>query len=96
MGTTIHPEATYLLFPFNIPDAQARFDIGGVPVRPHLDQIPGSCRDYFTVQGWVDFNNGSTALRSPRPKTRWCSLVISTSRTINRTSRWSARCSWAG
>ena len=58
MGTSIHPEATYLLFPFNIPDAQARFDIGGVPVRPHLDQIPGSCRDYFTVQGWVDFNNG--------------------------------------
>ncbi len=54
MGTTIHPEATYLLFPFNIPNAQARFDVGGVPVRPHLDQLPGTCRDYFTVQGWVD------------------------------------------
>jgi alpha-mannosidase len=57
MGTEIHPEATYLLFPFNIPGAQARFDTGGVPIRPHLDQIPGTCRDYFTVQGWVDFNN---------------------------------------
>ncbi len=58
MGTTIHPEATYLLFPFNLPDAQARFDVGGIHVRTHFDQLAGSCRDYFTVQGWVDFNNG--------------------------------------
>ena len=34
MGLTAHPEATYLLFPFDLPDAQARFDVGGVPVRP--------------------------------------------------------------
>lgn len=68
MGTTIHPEATYLLFPFNIPNAQARFDIGGVPVRPHLDQIPGCCRDYFTVQGWVDFNNGQHGVTIATPE----------------------------
>ena len=68
MGTTIHPEATYLLFPFNISNAQARFDVGGVPVRPHLDQIPGSCRDYFTVQGWVDFNNGERGVTIATPE----------------------------
>jgi hypothetical protein len=68
MGTTIHPEATYLLFPFNIPSAQARFDIGGMPIRPHLDQIPGSCRDYFTVQGWVDFNNGERGVTIATPE----------------------------
>jgi hypothetical protein len=68
MGTTIHPEATYLLFPFNIPNAQARFDIGGVPVRPHHDQLPGSCRDYFTVQGWVDFNNGEYGMTVATPE----------------------------
>ncbi len=68
MGTTIHPEATYLLFPFNLPNAQARFDIGGVPVRPHLDQIAGSCRDYFTVQGWVDFNNGHHGVTIATPE----------------------------
>jgi hypothetical protein len=68
MGTTIHPEATYLMFPFNIPNAQARFDIGGVPVRPHLDQIPGSCRDYFTVQGWVDFNNSKYGMTIATPE----------------------------
>jgi alpha-mannosidase len=68
MGTTIHPEATYLLFPFNIPNAQARFDVGGMPVRPHLDQIPGTCRDYFTVQGWVDFNNGERGATVATPE----------------------------
>jgi len=68
MGTSIHPEATYLLFPFNIPDAQARFDVGDMPVRPHLDQIPGSCRDYFTVQGWVDFNNGERGVTIATPE----------------------------
>jgi alpha-mannosidase len=68
MGTSIHPEATYLLFPFNIPNAQARFDIGGVAVRPHVDQIPGSCRDYFTVQGWVDFNNGERGITIATPE----------------------------
>jgi alpha-mannosidase len=68
MGTSIHPEATYLMFPFNIPNAQARFDVGGMPVRPHLDQLPGSCRDYFTVQGWVDFNNGERGVTIATPE----------------------------
>jgi alpha-mannosidase len=68
MGVTIHPEATYLLFPFNIPNAQARFDVGGVPIRPHVDQLAGSCRDYFTVQGWVDFNNGAHGMTIAAPE----------------------------
>jgi alpha-mannosidase len=67
MGATIQPEATYLLLPFNVLDAQARFDVGGVPVRPHLDQLPGACRDYFTVQGWVDFNNGERGVTIATP-----------------------------
>jgi alpha-mannosidase len=67
MGLTAHPEATYLLFPFNLPGAQARFDVGGMAVRPHLDQLPGVCRDYFTVQGWVDFNNGDRGVTIATP-----------------------------
>jgi alpha-mannosidase len=67
MGLTAHPEATYLLFPFDLPNAQARFDVGGVPVRPHSDQLPGVCRDYFTVQGWVDFNNGDLGVTIATP-----------------------------
>ena len=68
MGNTIHPEATYLLFPFNIPNAQVRFDVGGVPVHPHFDQLPGTCRDYFTVQGWVDFSNNERGVTIATPE----------------------------
>jgi alpha-mannosidase len=68
MGSTIHPEATYLLFPFNLPKAQARFDIGSMAVRPNLDQLPGVCRDYFTVQGWVDFNDGVRGVTIATPE----------------------------
>ncbi|MBX2998147.1 MAG: hypothetical protein KF893_06505 [Caldilineaceae bacterium] len=57
MGLSTHPDATYLLFPFNLPGATARYDVGGQPVIPHEEQLPGSCRDYFTVQGWVDFSS---------------------------------------
>lgn len=52
---TPHPEGAYVLFPFNLPDAQARFDIGGQAVIPGDEQLPAVCRDYFTAHGWVDF-----------------------------------------
>ncbi len=55
MGLTTHPEATYIAFPFNLPGATPRFDLGGQPVIPGVDQLPAVCRDYFTAQGWVDF-----------------------------------------
>jgi alpha-mannosidase len=57
MSLSSHPDATYLLFPFHLPGSVARFDVGGQPVIPHEDQLPGACRDYFTVQGWVDFSD---------------------------------------
>jgi hypothetical protein len=28
---------------------------GGVPFRPFDDQLPGTCRDYFAVDGWADY-----------------------------------------
>lgn len=53
-----HPQATYLLYPFDLPGAVARFDVGGQAIEAGSDQLPGVCRDYVTAQGWVDFNNG--------------------------------------
>jgi hypothetical protein len=58
MSQDVHPEATYLAFPFALPGATARFDAGGQAVIPEADQLPGVCRDYFTTQGWADFNDG--------------------------------------
>ncbi|MBW7883346.1 MAG: hypothetical protein H3C34_12045 [Caldilineaceae bacterium] len=56
MGLDEHPEATYLLFPFNLSGATVHFDLGPQAVQPERDQLPGVCKDYFTVQNWVDFS----------------------------------------
>jgi hypothetical protein len=57
MGLHVHPEATYILYPFNVPGATARLDLGGQAMVAGSDQLPGVCLDYFTVQGWVDLSN---------------------------------------
>ncbi|MBE0696233.1 MAG: hypothetical protein IH586_04860, partial [Anaerolineaceae bacterium] len=54
---TVHPEATYLMFPFEVPGATARLDLGGQAMIPGADQLPGVCNDYYTAQQWVDFSN---------------------------------------
>jgi len=50
-------EAVHLAFPFNVPDGVMRMDIPWAVVRPETDQMDGSCKNYFTVQRWVDVSN---------------------------------------
>ena len=57
MSLATHPEATYLAFPLAVPGAVCHLDLGGQAMQPERDQIPGSCRDYYTVQRWVDCSN---------------------------------------
>jgi hypothetical protein len=57
MGQSVHPEGTYLVFPFNVPDASAHIDLGGQSMQAGQDQIPGVCFDYYTAQQYVDLSN---------------------------------------
>lgn len=57
MREGVHPESTYVVFPFQIPGAAARVDLGGQAMRPGEDQIPGVCYDYYTAQQWVDLSS---------------------------------------
>ncbi|MCL5274599.1 MAG: hypothetical protein M1434_07625 [Chloroflexi bacterium] len=57
MGQKVHPESTYIVFPFNIAGASARIDLGGQAMTAGKDQIPGVCYDYYTAQQWVDLSN---------------------------------------
>ena len=36
--------------------------VGGMPFVPYKDQLPGSCRDYFTIDDWVQYST---------PQGRW-------------------------
>jgi len=50
-------EAVHLAFAFHVPAGVMRMDIPWGVVRPEADQLPGACKNYFTVQRWVDVSN---------------------------------------
>jgi alpha-mannosidase len=50
-------EGVHFGFGFNVPDATVRMDVPWGVVRPETDQIPGACKNWFTVQRWVDISN---------------------------------------
>lgn len=50
-------EAVHLAFPFNVPKGMMRMDTPWAVVQPETDQLPGACKNYFTVQRWVDVSN---------------------------------------
>jgi hypothetical protein len=68
MGQTTHPEGTYVMFPFQVPEAVARIDLGGQAMRCGEDQIPGVCFDYYTAQQWVDLSNNDFGVTVALPE----------------------------
>jgi len=50
-------EGVHFGFGFNVPEGTVRMDVGWAAVRPELDQIPASCKNWFSVQRWVDISN---------------------------------------
>jgi hypothetical protein len=50
-------EGVHLAFPFNIPNGQVRYDVANAVVRPETDQLIGACKNFFSVQSWVDISN---------------------------------------
>jgi hypothetical protein len=50
-------EGLHFGFGFNVPSSTVRLDVGMGVVRPELDQIPASCKNWFSVQRWVDVSN---------------------------------------
>ncbi len=51
------PESVHFGFAPHIPDGVMRMDIPWAVIRPEKDQLPGACKNYFTVGRWVDVSN---------------------------------------
>jgi hypothetical protein len=51
---TFEPEAVYFAFPFALPKARLAFEIADGWMSPEIDQLPGTTRDWHTVQSWVE------------------------------------------
>lgn len=60
-------EAIHLSFPFDLPGGELRYDVAWGIVRPELEQIPGSCKNFFSVQSWVDVSNGERGVTWSTP-----------------------------
>lgn len=50
-------ESLNFAFPFAVPDGQARLEVPFGVIRPDADQIPGACKNWFTVNRWADVAN---------------------------------------
>jgi len=63
-------EAVHIGFAFNVPGGVVRMDAPFAVVRPQADQLAGACKNYFTVQRYVDVSNdnfGVTLLTPDAP-----------------------------
>ena len=50
-------EGVHIGFPFDVPEGVLRYDVAHGIVRPETDQLPGACKNFFSVVGWVDISN---------------------------------------
>jgi len=83
-------EGVHIAFPFAVPGATARVDVGWGVVRPETDQIEGACRDFFCARDSVDISNGEYGLT-------WTSIdapLVEIGAVTDETPRRSERRSW--
>ncbi|MGA2857313.1 MAG: glycoside hydrolase family 38 C-terminal domain-containing protein [Candidatus Sulfotelmatobacter sp.] len=50
-------EGVHIAFPFAVPGGQLRYDVADGVVRPEADQLAGACKNFFSVESWVDISN---------------------------------------
>ncbi|MCE5269204.1 MAG: hypothetical protein LLG00_15110 [Planctomycetaceae bacterium] len=50
-------ESVFLGFSFNVPDAKVRLDVPWAVIQPEIDQLPGACKNWFSVGRWADVSN---------------------------------------
>ncbi len=51
------PEGLHFGFEFNVPDPVVRVNSPMAVVQPEKDQLPGACKNWFSVERWVDVAN---------------------------------------
>jgi hypothetical protein len=53
------PEGLHFGFEFNVPNPTVRINSPMAVVQPEIDQIPGACKNWFSVERWVDVANAN-------------------------------------
>jgi hypothetical protein len=53
--SSVRPEAIFVAFTLPCRGVLPRLSNGGLPFVPFQDQFPGTCRDYFAIDGWAHY-----------------------------------------
>jgi len=56
------PESVHFGFAPNVPGGVMRMDIPWAVIRPEQDQLPGACKNYFSIGRWLDVSNDDFGL----------------------------------
>ena len=84
-------EGVHFGFAFNVPDGVVRMDVPWGVVRPETDQILGACKNWFTVQRYVDIANknyGVTWLTPDAPLVEVGGLTANLIGSLSDTRAW--------
>ena len=60
-------EGVHFGFPFSVPDGLLRYDVAWGIVQPEKDQLPGSCKNFFSTQSFVDISNNEFGVTCASP-----------------------------
>lgn len=55
-------ESVYVMFPFALKQPAFHLDLNGVPLTPEVEQLPGSCRDWYGVQRWAEVGDDDISI----------------------------------
>ncbi|MCP5526562.1 MAG: hypothetical protein H7A47_07120 [Verrucomicrobiales bacterium] len=55
-------DSVHFGFGFNVPGGVVRMETPWAVVRPNVDQLPGSCFHWFTVQRWMDVSSADRGI----------------------------------
>ena len=68
MGLTVHPEATYILYPFNVPRRNCPPGLGRSTHGDRFRSITGCLPGLLHRQGWVDLSNEELGVTVAMPE----------------------------
>lgn len=60
-------EGVHIAFPFAVPGGIVRYDVANAIVRAEADQLPGACKNFSSVQSWVDISNADFGVTVATP-----------------------------
>ena len=50
-------EGIHIAFPFSLSAGVVHYDVANAIVRPETDQLAGACKNFFSVQSWIDVSS---------------------------------------